>query len=172
MELLELNKLLSLPIIELKLLVLLIIANGVPILARDLLGEKWGFPLDGGLLFVDGQPLLGRSKTVRGIVCTLVLTGAAAPLLGLAVVQGCLLAALSMLGDLLSSFIKRRLKLRPSSMALGLDQLPESLLPLLVLKVPLGLTWLGILRTVVLFFVFEVVLSRLLFWLKVRKKPY
>ena len=160
------------PIIELKLLVLLIIANGVPILARSLLGERWGFPLDAGLLFVDGQPLLGRSKTVRGVLCTIVLTGAAAPLLGLAVGQGCLLAALSTLGDLLSSFIKRRLKLRPSSMALGLDQVPESLLPLLLLKEPLGLTWPGILRTVVLFFVLELVLSRLLFWLRIRKTPY
>ena len=78
----------------------------------------------------------------------------------------------STLGDLLSSFIKRRLKLRPSSMALGLDQVPESLLPLLLLKEPLGLTWPGILRTVVLFFVLELVLSRLLFWLRIRKTPY
>jgi CDP-2,3-bis-(O-geranylgeranyl)-sn-glycerol synthase len=92
--------------------------------------------------------------------------------LGLAVGQGCLLAALSMLGDLLSSFIKRRLKLQRSSMALGLDQVPEALLPLLLLKDPLGLTWPGILRTVVLFFVLELVLSRLLFWLRIRKTPY
>lgn len=160
------------PVIELKLLVLLIIANGVPILARGLLGEKWSFPLDAGLLFLDGQPLLGHSKTVRGVLCAIVVTGTAAPLLGLAVAQGCLLAALSTLGDLLSSFIKRRLKLRPSSMALGLDQVPESLLPLLFLKEPLDLTWPGILRTVVLFFVLELVLSRLLFWLRIRKRPY
>jgi len=161
-----------LPIIELKLLVLLIIANGVPILARDLVGQRWGIPLDAGLQFVDGQPLLGQSKTVRGVLCAIVLTGAAAPLLGLAVGQGCLLAVLSMLGDLLSSFIKRRLKLRPSSMALGLDQIPESVLPLLLLKGPLGLTWPGILRTVVLFMVLELALSRLLFWLRIRKRPY
>ncbi len=160
------------PLIESKLLVLLIIANAAPILARALLGERWGFPLDAGLLFVDGQPLLGHSKTVRGVLCSIVVTGAAAPLLGLAVAQGCLLAALSTLGDLLSSFIKRRLKLRPSSKVLGLDQVPEALLPLLLLKDPLGLTWPGILRTVVLFFVLELVLSRLLFWLGIRKTPY
>ncbi len=160
------------PIVELKLLVLLIIANGAPILARKLLGDRWGFPLDAGLLFVDGQPLLGKSKTVRGVLCAIILTGAAAPLLGLAVAQGCFLATLSMLGDLLSSFIKRRLKLPPSSMALGLDQVPESLLPLLLLKETLCLSWPGILRTILLFFVLELVLSRLLFWLRIRKTPY
>ena len=160
------------PIIELKLLVLLIIGNGVPILARKLLGERWAYPLDAGLLFVDGQPLLGASKTLRGVLCAIVMTGAAAPLLGLAVAQGCLVGALSMLGDLLSSFVKRRLKLRRSSMALGLDQVPESLLPLLLMKDPLGLTWFGILRTVVLFFVLELVLSRVLFWLRIRNTPY
>lgn len=160
------------PIIELKLLVLLIIGNGVPILAHKLLGERWAYPLDAGLLFVDGQPLLGESKTLRGVLCAIVMTGAAAPLLGLAVAQGCLLGALAMLGDLLSSFIKRRLTLRRSSMALGLDQVPESLLPLLLMKDPLGLTWFGILRTVVLFFVLELVLSRLLFWLRIRNTPY
>lgn len=160
------------PTIELKFLILLFVANGAPILARNLLGERWAFPLDAGVLFVDGQPLLGQSKTLRGVLCAIVLTGAAAPLLGLAVGQGCLLAALSMFGDLLSSFIKRRLKLPRSSMALGLDQVPESLLPLLLLKDPLGLSWPGILRTVVLFFVLELVLSRLLFWLGIRKRPY
>lgn len=160
------------PTVELNLLVLLIIANGAPILARKFLKERWGLPLDAGIPFVDGQPLLGQSKTVRGVLCAVVLTGAAAPLLDLSVGLGCLLAALSMLGDLLSSFIKRRLKMRPSSMALGLDQVPESLLPLLVLKEPLGLGWPGILQTIVLFFALELVLSRLLFWLRVRKTPY
>ena len=158
--------------IELKLLVLLIIANGAPILTSYLMGKRWGFPLDAGLLFVDGQPLLGQSKTLRGVLCSIALTGAAAPLLGLTINQGCNLAALSMLGDLLSSFVKRRLKLKPSSMMLGLDQVPESLLPLLLLKDPLGLTWPGIARAVVLFLVLELVLSRLLFRLRIRKTPY
>jgi hypothetical protein len=39
-----------------------------------------------------------------------------------------------MAGDLLSSFVKRRLNLPPSSRATGLDQIPESLLPALVCR--------------------------------------
>jgi CDP-2,3-bis-(O-geranylgeranyl)-sn-glycerol synthase len=57
-------------------------------------------------------------------------------------------------------------------MALGLDQVPESLLPLLLMKDPLDLTWPGILRIIVLFFVLDLALSRLLFWLRIRKTPY
>ena len=35
-------------------------------------------------------------------------------------------ATMAMVGDLLSSFVKRRLKFQPSSRATGLDQIPES----------------------------------------------
>ena len=38
---------------------------------------------------------------------------------------GLLVAATAMAGDLLSSFLKRRLALAPSSQAIGLDQIPE-----------------------------------------------
>jgi hypothetical protein len=36
---------------------------------------------------------------------------------------------MAMIGDPLSSFVKRRMKLVPGSMALALDQIPEPLLP-------------------------------------------
>jgi len=158
--------------IELQLLALLIVANGVPILARNLLGKRWGGALDAGLPFVDGRPLLGRSKTVRGVLCTIVVTGAVAPVLGISPGQGCLLGALSMSGDLISSFVKRRLGLEPSSRALGLDQVPESLMPLLLMKESLGLVWPEILRITVLFFVLELALSPLLYRLGIRDRPY
>jgi hypothetical protein len=78
----------------------------------------------------------------------------------------------AMAGDLFSSFVKRRLGLPPSSMALGLDQIPESLFPLLACRLLLPLTWLDIGVAVVLFFVGELVLSRILFKLHVRDRPY
>jgi hypothetical protein len=40
-------------------------------------------------------------------------------------------AFMAMLGDLFSGFVKRRLGMGPSDKALGLDYVPESLLPLL-----------------------------------------
>ena len=52
--------------------------------------------------------------------------------LGHAAWHGVVIGATAMAGDLLSSFCKRRLKLAPSSQALGLDQIPEVLLPAVV----------------------------------------
>jgi CDP-2,3-bis-(O-geranylgeranyl)-sn-glycerol synthase len=77
-----------------------------------------------------------------------------------------------MIGDLLSSFIKRRLAMASSSQASGLDQIPESLLPLLACRGALAITYLDMLIILVLFFVGEVVLSRLLFKLGLRDRPY
>jgi len=53
---------------------------------------------------------------------------------------GALAAASAMAGDCLSSFIKRRFGLEPSSMTLGLDQVPESLFPAVACSgyLPLG----------------------------------
>jgi hypothetical protein len=59
-----------------------------------------------------------------------------------------------------------------SSRASGLDQVPESLLPLLACRDLLGLTGAEIVVCVVMFVVGEVVLSRLLFALRLRDRPY
>jgi CDP-archaeol synthase len=76
------------------------------------------------------------------------------------------------LGDLFSSFLKRRLKIPPSNRATGLDQIPESLFPALACRSMLSLTMLDIISVVVIFFVGEMVLSRLLFKWHVRDRPF
>ena len=93
-------------------------------------------------------------------------------MLGYPPAMGAAFGALAMAGDALSSFLKRRVGVRPSGMALGLDQIPEALLPVIALKAPLGLSWAGVGYTVVGFFLLELLLSRLLFHLQVRKRPY
>lgn len=158
--------------IELKVLLLLIIANGVPILMRNFLHEKWRFPVDGNIRFLDRQPLFGESKTIRGLVSSIIVTSVVAPIFGLSMVQGAIFATCAMTGDLLSSFIKRRLKLKPSSMALGLDQIPESLLPMLVLRGALQLTVIDMANIVLLFMLCELVLSQMLYRLRIRNRPY
>ena len=116
-----------------KLVLLLVISNGAPVLARLLLGQRFSQPLDRTLQFIDKKPLLGPAKTVRGIVSAIVLTSLMAPLFDLSLSQGALFALLSMCGDLVSSFIKRRLGITSSRSAPLLDQLPETLLPLWVM---------------------------------------
>ncbi len=153
-------------------LMLLAAANGAPVMGRRLLRDRWSWPLDGGVRFVDGRPLLGASKTLRGVVLALAVTAAIAPLVGVSVAIGLAAAAAAMIGDLLSSFVKRRLGLRPSSRAVGLDQIPESLLPALVCHDALALDAGDVAATVVIFFAGEVALSRLLYRWRIRERPY
>jgi CDP-2,3-bis-(O-geranylgeranyl)-sn-glycerol synthase len=93
-------------------------------------------------------------------------------ILGFAWTTGLVLGLAAMAGDLISSFLKRRMGLRPSSMALGLDQIPESLLPALVSMNLMALTAGDVVVIVVLFFVGELVLSRLLYRVHLRDQPY
>jgi CDP-2,3-bis-(O-geranylgeranyl)-sn-glycerol synthase len=59
-----------------------------------------------------------------------------------------------------------------SSRALGLDQVPEALLPALICKSLLTLIIVDIALIVALFTVGEILPSRLLFKLNVREQPY
>jgi CDP-diglyceride synthetase len=156
----------------LQLLILLGVANGTPVLAKKLLGVALARPLDGGALFVDGQPIFGPSKTIRGIVVSVLATSICAALIGLGWKVGTLVAAFAMTGDLFSSFAKRRLHLASSSMAIGLDHIPESLFPLLACRLLLPLSILDILAGVTIFLVSAAILSPLLFKLNLRDKPH
>lgn len=155
-----------------KILFLLLAANGAPILGRLWFAERFSQPVDGNHPFSDGQPLFGPSKTWRGIVTALLITPLFAVLLALPPLLGLLIAALAMLGDLLSSFIKRRLHIAPSGMALGLDQIPESLLPLLGAKLYYQMDWFTIAQLTLIFLILELLLSRILYWLNIRSQPY
>jgi CDP-diglyceride synthetase len=153
-------------------LALMTVANGVPVIAKKLLDGRFAWPLDCGVTFLDGRPLLGASKTLRGIVLALVVTTASAPLVGLEPTVGAVIAASAMAGDLFSSFVKRRFAMMPSNHALGLDQIPESLFPLLACRAVLSLTILDIVLGVALFVIGEIALSRLLYRIHLRDEPY
>jgi CDP-2,3-bis-(O-geranylgeranyl)-sn-glycerol synthase len=113
-------------VLTIKVLFLLLLANGTPVIVKKLLGSRLAFPLDGGKKFVDGRVFFGHSKTVRGIISSVLVTSVGAVLIGYSIQTGALFATASLSGDLVSSFIKRRLNIPPSSRALGLDQLPRS----------------------------------------------
>jgi CDP-2,3-bis-(O-geranylgeranyl)-sn-glycerol synthase len=156
----------------LQALSLLAVANGIPVIIKKVFGPHLAMPLDAGARFLDGQPLFGRSKTIRGAVSSIVVTAGLAPLLALSAATGALVATFAMIGDLFSSFIKRRLRLRPSSQAIGLDQIPESLCPLLACQSMLELTFADIALCVAMFLVGELIISRLLYRLRIRDQPY
>jgi len=123
----------------LSLYVLLLVANGAPVIARLILGDRLAAPVDIGLCFFDGRRLLGSCKTVRGLVSACLATSLVALMLGLSWNIGLLIATGAMAGDLFSSFVKRRFGVAPHGSVLGLDQLPEALLPLLLVKADFAL---------------------------------
>lgn len=159
-------------VILLKILLLIVIANGAPILAKKIFNNRFAHPIDFGIKFVDHQPLLGPAKTYRGLLASILATSIAALALSLPVYVGGLIALFAMLGDLISSFTKRRLGIASSDMALGLDQVPESLVPLIVIHSKYQLDGADIILAVVAFFAIELLLSRVLYNLKIRDRPY
>lgn len=160
------------PFSILQALALLTLANGTPVVAKKIFGQSFALPLDGGLVFFDRRPLFGRSKTIRGILLSIFVTTVIAPLIGVDFNVGAIAAISAMAGDLSSSFVKRRLNFPPSSQAFGIDQLPESLLPLLACRAALALTVADIAFCVAMFFVGEIVLSRILYRAHLRDEPY
>ncbi len=156
----------------LRVMALLGIANGAPIIATKVFGERFDAPLDGGILLRDGAPLFGDSKTIRGVVASVGCSALGAPLLGFDWIFGAGFAAVSLAGDLLSSFLKRRRRLEPHAEAFGVDQIPEALLPLVIFRSELGLTPIEIAVLVAAFVALACLLSQLLFRLNIRDRPY
>lgn len=111
------------------LLVLIIIANGTPVFIRFCFGSHLATAIDFGASLPDGQRLFGASKTWRGLITAILSTSLAAWILGYPALIGAAIAALALLGDLISSFSKRRLGMKTGSMAPLLDQIPNHCSP-------------------------------------------
>ena len=103
-------------------------ANGSPVIGVKLLGRAT--PLDGGAKAWDGRRVLGEGKTIEGLIIGLS-CGTAAGMVLLISSSGVYRSGLepfilslgAMFGDVLGSFIKRRLGLKRGQPAPGLDQL-------------------------------------------------
>lgn len=158
--------------IHLKLLALIIIANGAPIIARHIFRGHFDDPLDLGAKFFDKRPIFGPSKTMRGIFVAVMVTPIAAHFMDINWFTGFLIGLYAMFGDLFSSFIKRRKGYAPSEMAFGLDQVPESLFPLIAVMSHFEFNMIDVIVIVITFAVLELILSRILFYLHIRLRPY
>jgi CDP-2,3-bis-(O-geranylgeranyl)-sn-glycerol synthase len=141
-------------------LLLLVAANATPVLTARLLGRRLNTPIDRLFARDEHSPLFGTHKTWRGLVtgalaCTL--SGAVLPC-GPWIGLGFGLTALS--GDLASSFVKRRLRWDSGHPAPLLDQLPESLLPLLLFAGPLDLSHEMVFGTALVFTLLDLAATR------------
>jgi len=159
-------------IVMVQLLTLITVANTAPLVAKNVFRAHMARPIDGGCRFFDGAPVFGRSKTYRGILAAIAATLVAAAVIGPSIQLGLIVGIGAMAGDLMSSFAKRRMKLPSSSQSTGLDQIPESLIPLLMAETLLPLTVGEITAIVIVFLVGQIALARLFYALKWRDEPY
>lgn len=159
-------------LLSLELFVMLVMANGSPVLVARLLHQRGNWPVDGGRRWQDGRPVFGASKTWRGLLAGTACCSLFAGLLGVGWLFGALFGVLALAGDLLSSFIKRRAGMPPSARAAWLDQLPEAVLPMALawwwLKLP---AWEAA-AVSVLFALSNMLVSPLLYRLGIRKQPH
>lgn len=142
-------------------LALLSAANALPVIVAKLAPGRWPAPLDFGYVMPDGERLFGSHKTWRGLgsgilACTLVGALLHCPL---GISAG--FAATSLLADAVSSAIKRRMHLKPGTEYVGLDQIGEALLPLVLFARPLSLGLGEILGVVATFVLLDVATARL-----------
>lgn len=151
---------------------MLVLANGIPVVAAGLLKNRWSAPVDGGRSWSDGRPVFGESKTWRGVVSGALSCALFAWLTGLGFVFGFLFGLLGLAGDMLSSFIKRRLGMASSARAVGLDQIPEALLPMLLAMWWLPVSLWVVVIVVVLFTLSNIYGSPLLYRLGIRRQPH
>jgi CDP-2,3-bis-(O-geranylgeranyl)-sn-glycerol synthase len=95
------------------------VANGAPVIFGG------GTPLDFGKKFMK-KPIFGKHKTVRGTVSGLCAGFLVAfieyPFLNYMLLTGIMLSIGTILGDLLGSFIKRRLNIKEGASVLLMDQ--------------------------------------------------
>ena len=137
-------------------LLLLIAANAAPWLAGRFCRGWANLPVDFSLTWPNGQRVLGPHKTWRGLLAAILASAAMAEILGLGLALGARFGALAMAGDAFSSAIKRRQAMPPGTEVIGLDQMPEALLPLLLCARELQLGWPDILITTLLFLALDI----------------
>jgi hypothetical protein len=116
-----------------KLLILLWFVNFAPPFLVVVFDSKFNTSIDGGYLLPDGRPLFGEHKTVRGALAGIITGGSLGLALGFPLWLGLGAGLLSMIGDLFSSFLKRRLSFASGYTVPGLDQIPEGLLPFVLI---------------------------------------
>ena len=112
-----------------KITVFIMWVNMLPPLASLVLGDRLNYRIDGDRQWFDHRPVFGSHKTIRGLAASILGGTLVFPLLGASWWVAAVAALLTMAGDLLSSFIKRRLDMPSGKNIAVLDQLFESLFP-------------------------------------------
>ena len=141
------------------------LANSTPVVLGG------GPPVDGGASWSDGKPILGANKTIRGSI-TGVLAGTLIGLLQGNLLGGFAQAVGAILGDLISSFYKRRRDYAPGSSMPIIDQL-DFIIMAVILSYPFQSTNLASAVTIIVITVPIHYGTNYVSWLlKMKKNPW
>jgi CDP-2,3-bis-(O-geranylgeranyl)-sn-glycerol synthase len=118
-------------------------ANATPVIAGG------GLPIDLGKKFVDGRPIFGKNKTIRGFLVGLIagtgvgLSESAVLSLSYPLTFGLWLSLGALFGDLAGAFLKRRLGISPGNLLPVIDQV-DFIVGALVFSFLLFPSWLSL----------------------------
>ena len=144
-----------------KILILLFLINGTPPVLTFFFPEILKRPLDNNYNFWDGYPVLGKHKTIRGFFSAVIAGSLFGYFIGFSLFISILAGLFSMLGDCISSFIKRRLKLKEGTSIPGLDQIFEGGFPLLLFYWVYSLSWQITLGSLLIFIIIAFKVSKI-----------
>ena len=167
-------------------------ANMAPVLLRKKL-IKMAVPIDRGKSW-RGQRILGDHKTVRGFVAGIVIAIIVALIqammyrfsaferislvdyadwsYGFSIVLGLLLGAGALLGDLVKSFIKRRVGIQPGKPFIPFDQLDFTIGALALSALIVNFTLPIIITCIVLSILLHILTNHLAFFFKIRQEKW
>lgn len=143
-----------------------------------------GKPIDCGKKFVDGKPIFGPNKTYRGFVSgvligTLVgyIQETVAPTYGLPagnVLRGFTLSLGALIGDLIGSFVKRRLNLKPGAPFPVIDQVFFVVFALLfsLAVEPSSLSFTGAILIIFLTIPIHILVNAIAYLLRLKDTPW
>ncbi|MFQ6085336.1 MAG: CDP-2,3-bis-(O-geranylgeranyl)-sn-glycerol synthase [Candidatus Bathyarchaeia archaeon] len=93
------------------------VANAIPVILGG------GTPVDLGRKFYDGRPIFGPHKTLRGLLSGILAGTLTGMIMHGSTLMGLLLSSGALIGDLVGSFFKRRIRREPGSPLFPLDQI-------------------------------------------------
>lgn len=143
-----------------------------------------GKPIDCGKKFVDGKPIFGPNKTYRGFVSgvligTLVgyIQEIVAPTYGLpagSVLRGFTLSLGALIGDLIGSFVKRRLNLKPGAPFPVIDQVFFVVFALLfsLAVEPSSISFTGVILIILLTIPIHTLVNAIAYLLRLKDTPW
>jgi CDP-2,3-bis-(O-geranylgeranyl)-sn-glycerol synthase len=167
-------------------------ANMAPVIAKRLKILQWvNKPIDMNVNFEDGKPIFGKHKTYRGFIVAILMgiliaylqlllykvpffrwisiTDYSSPLL-----LGFLLGAGAITGDLIKSFFKRRISIRPGRKFIPFDQI-DFVLGAYIFVLPFYfniLTIYIIISSIIVSFFLHIIVNHISFYLGIRKEKW